>query len=406
MNCLCEGYIVEYMSVKETAKKWELSERYVQRYCIEGRIDGAIKFGGAWAIPLNAEKPLDKRRATTKSVNDSITQNIGIAMPLLNTPYKLGHCMESIEKIENEAVRNIALSEYYYFSGQSAKASDIAEKYLSHEDIALRLSACWIYGYANLALDRISNSRKALANVQATVSAINDSSSTELKALAVSISTSASVLLHLPLPKILHDLKNIIHTLPPGLRLFILYIQAHHSYLNKQYGACIGIAETALQLESELYPIPTIYLHLVATMGYINLRYTEEAREHLLEAWKIAKSDNMIEPFGEHHGLLCGMLEAVIKKDYPDDFNRMIDITYSFSAGWRKIHNKDTGRNVADDLTTTEFAIAMLAARDWSNKEISYHLGISTNTVKMHISSALQKLGISQRKELHQFMLK
>ncbi len=314
--------------------------------------------------------------------------------------------MDAVNSIEDEAVRNIALSEYYYFSGQSSKASDIAEKYLSCEDIALRLSACWIYGYANLALDRIPKSREALARVQSTVGEIDENSPLILKALAVGISTSASVLLHLPLPKILHDLKEVIHILPPGLRLFILYIQAHHSYLNKQYGACIGIAETALQLEGELYPIPTIYLHLVATMGYINLKHTDEAREHLLEAWKIAKADDMIEPFGEHHGLLCGMLEAVIKKDYPDDFNKMIDITYSFSAGWRKIHNKDTGRNVTDDLTTTEFAIAMLAARDWSNKEISCHLGVSVNTVKMHVSSALQKLGIAQRKDLHQFMLK
>ncbi len=401
---------MEYISVKDAAKKWGISERYVQRYCVEGRIDGATKFGGAWAIPSYAQKPEDKRKTTaSKAVqaNDKIpSQRISIAMPLLNTPYKLGTCIASIEQIEDDDTRNIALSEYYYFSGQSAKASDIAEKYLCHEDIALRLSACWIYGYANLALDRIAKSREALAMVQTTVSSIDESSPLVLKALAVAISTSASVLLHLPLPKILHDLKDIIHILPPGLRLFILYIQAHHSYLNKQYGACIGIAETALQLEGELYPIPTIYLHLVATMGYINLRHTDEAKEHLLEAWKIAQADDMIEAFGEHHGLLCGMIEAVIKKDYPEDFNRIIDITYSFSSGWRKIHNKDTGRNVADDLTTTEFAIAMLAARDWSNKEISYHLGISINTVKMHVSSALQKLGISQRKDLHQFMLR
>ncbi len=220
------------------------------------------------------------------------------------------------------------------------------------------------------------------------------------------VSTGASVLLHLPLPKILSPLKTYIHMMPPGLRLFILYIEAHHSYLNKQYGASIGIAETALALESELYPIPSIYLHLVATMGYINLQHLDQAKEHLLEAWKIAQPDDMIEAFGEHHGLLGGMLEAVLKKEYPEDFARIIAITYSFSAGWRKIHNPDTGHTVADDLTTTEFAVAMLASKGWSNKEISAHLGTSINTVKLHISSALQKLGISQRKELVQFMLK
>ncbi len=342
-------------------------------------------------------------------MNNIISTNqlkIATAMPLLNTPYKLGEVMSAIEKIEDEDSRNIALSEYYYFSGQSEKASEIAEKYLESDNMPLRVSACWIYGYANLALDRIQKSRKALATLNIVSSELNESLTDPIKALTVGISTSAAVLLHLPLPKILRELKIIIHQLPPGLRLFVLYIQAHHSYLNKQYGACIGIAETALQLESELYPIPTIYLHLVATMGYINLKHMDAAREHLLEAWKIAQPDNMIEAFGEHHGLLGGMLEAVLKKDFPEDFSRIINITYSFSAGWRKIHNHNTGNNVADGLTTTEFTVAMLAAKNWSNKEIAAHLGISVNTVKIHISAALQKLGISQRKELIQFMLK
>ena len=114
----------------------------------------------------------------------------------------------------------------------------------------------------------------------------------------------------------------------------------------------------------------------------------------------------MIEAFGEHHGLLGGMLEAYLKKDHPEDFKRIIAITYRFSAGWRKVHNPDTGHDVADNLTTTEFAASMLAARGWTNREIAEHMGISPNTVKQHISTTLQKLGISQRRDLKRFMLR
>ncbi len=396
------------ISVKEAAEKWGVSVRYVQRYCVEGRVAGATKISGAWVIPADAWKPDDLRKLPPKAQPQEKESPAPspTPMPLLNTPWQLGRCMDAIVQMEDPASKRIALAEYYYFSGQSAKASDIAETYLTNRDIALRVSACWIYAYANLALDRIPRARQAMAQLQATVASLDENTPPADKALAICVSTGASVLLHLPLPKILSPLKKYISLLPAGLKLFVLYVQAHHAYLNQQYGACIGIAETALALESELYPIPTIYLHLVAAMGYMSLRRTEQAREHLLEAWKIAQPDDMIEAFGEHHGLLGGLLEAALKKDYPEDFARIIDIVYSFSAGWRKIHNPDTGHNVADDLTTTEFAIAMLAARDWSNKEISAHLDISINTVKMHISSALQKLGISQRKELAQFMLK
>ena len=91
----------------------------------------------------------------------------------------------------------------------------------------------------------------------------------------------------------------------------------------------------------------------------------------------LAQPDDLIEGFGEHHGLLGGMLEAEIKPAWPEDFKRVIAITYRFSAGWRRVHNPQTGEEVADNLTTTEFAAAMLAARGWTNQEIAAHLRIS-----------------------------
>ncbi len=405
---------MEYISVKQAAEKWGVSERLAQRYCTEGRIEGASKYGGSWQIPADAAKPTDPRKTKGTAHKKTIVHKkpeetnapARVAMPLLNTPFKPGHCMEYIIHMEDSDTRNIALAEYFYFSGQSDKASELSEPYLNNDDFALKLSACWIYAYANLALDRIPKARQAMNILQETIAAMDENTDPYERALATCISTGARVLLHLPLPKILAPLKKFIHMMPPGLRLLILYVEAHHSYLNGQYGAAIGIAETALALESELYPIPTIYLHLVASMGYINMRRPEEAKEHLLEAWQIAQPDDLIEAFGEHHGLLGGVLEATMKKEYPEDFRRIINITYKFSAGWRKIHNPDTGEDVADNLTTTEFAAAMLAARDWTNQEIADHMGVSEITARHYISSALQKLNISQRKDLEKFMLK
>ena len=154
------------------------------------------------------------------------------------------------------------------------------------------------------------------------------------------------------------------------------------------------------------YPIPAIYLHLIAVMDYMSMKQTDRAEAHLLKAWEIARPDDLIEGFGEHHGLLGAMLEAVIKPKWPEDFKKMIDITYRFSSGWRRVHNPKTGHDVADDLTTTEFAMAMLAARSWTNQEIADYLNISVNTVKRHISEAMKKLNVENRKDLKQYMLR
>ncbi len=54
----------DYLTIKETAGKWGLTTRRVQKMCSDGKIDGAIKFGRDWAIPVNAEKPKDGRMTT------------------------------------------------------------------------------------------------------------------------------------------------------------------------------------------------------------------------------------------------------------------------------------------------------------------------------------------------------
>lgn len=48
---------MQYLSVAEMAKKWDVSERSVRNYCAHGRVLGAFLTGKTWNIPENAEKP-------------------------------------------------------------------------------------------------------------------------------------------------------------------------------------------------------------------------------------------------------------------------------------------------------------------------------------------------------------
>lgn len=54
----------EYLTIKEVAKKWNVTPRRIQVLCSTGRIEGAVKFGRDWAIPVSAEKPSDDRITT------------------------------------------------------------------------------------------------------------------------------------------------------------------------------------------------------------------------------------------------------------------------------------------------------------------------------------------------------
>ncbi|MDE6442176.1 MAG: DNA adenine methylase [Clostridia bacterium] len=53
--------MLSFISAKEAAEKWNISQRRVAILCSENRIEGAMMVGNMWIIPSTAEKPVDKR---------------------------------------------------------------------------------------------------------------------------------------------------------------------------------------------------------------------------------------------------------------------------------------------------------------------------------------------------------
>lgn len=66
---------MDYISIAEAAAKWGITRRRVQVLCNESRIPGLTKFGKAWAIPRDAEKPGDARK-TKPIVKDAFFEDI------------------------------------------------------------------------------------------------------------------------------------------------------------------------------------------------------------------------------------------------------------------------------------------------------------------------------------------
>lgn len=53
---------MDYMSTKEAAQKWGISERRVRSLCATGKIEGASRCGDwVWSIPKGTQKPADGR---------------------------------------------------------------------------------------------------------------------------------------------------------------------------------------------------------------------------------------------------------------------------------------------------------------------------------------------------------
>ncbi len=61
-----------FITVKQAAEKWGISDRRVRILCGEGKIPGAFQVGRAWNIPENAVKPVDGRYKTAANLLELI----------------------------------------------------------------------------------------------------------------------------------------------------------------------------------------------------------------------------------------------------------------------------------------------------------------------------------------------
>ncbi len=388
------------MSVKETALKLNVTERAVQKWAKEGKIAGAYKFSGAWMIPC------DFTVLDTTDVKK--TEKRHTAMLLMNSSFNVGSCLDFVEGIEDDDERKLALGEYYYYSGQPEKAIETIEEYLYSSDEALKYWASLVCLFAGMAAGKgtlASFSLKSL-NEQFDNGFKKEEGPTEPHSIAVFTAMTVRVLLDIPIDNSIPKMNDYMSALPGGIKLQACYVLAHQAYLNKEYERALAVADMGIYLSPKRFPVPTIYVHIVATMALMKLKRVDEAKERINLAWELAYKDGIVQPFIEHYALLQGLIETMFKKDSPKLYKRIVDSVYIFHDGWSNIHNLYAENPVTKKLSTTEFIIAMLYGHGWSVKEVAAHMDLSSRTVTNYISTIYSKLYINDRKDLVKHILK
>ena len=166
---------MNYISAKETAIKWDISQRRVATLCSEGRIVGAMFVGNSWIIPYNAAKPIDAR---TKAATLTSTE----AKPFLKWVGGKGQLLKEIEQYY-PFIKDASITKYAEpFVGGGAVLFDILNKYelqevyisdinaelintytIIRDDMDARLDVVWQFEGDYLALDRDGRKQAYLA---------------------------------------------------------------------------------------------------------------------------------------------------------------------------------------------------------------------------------------------------
>ena len=117
---------MEFMSAKEAANKWGISQRRVAILCSENRVGGAQMIGKTWIIPAEAEKPMDARITRYK------TQENETAKPFLKWAGGKTQLLSEIEKYYPFQLGKITKYAEPYIGG-GAVLFDILNKYKLEE---------------------------------------------------------------------------------------------------------------------------------------------------------------------------------------------------------------------------------------------------------------------------------
>ena len=100
-----------YITTKEAAEKWDVSERMIRKYCDQGKIPNVIHAGNVWVIPADAMNPHDSKSLRTEAP-------------------------QTVKKILSQRKKNYHFGIYEYIQVHSAYCSSrIASNRLTREQV-------------------------------------------------------------------------------------------------------------------------------------------------------------------------------------------------------------------------------------------------------------------------------
>lgn len=393
---------MDYISALEASEKWGVSLRQVQRLLAGNRIPRAKKCGRSWMIPEDAEKPADPRKGKKLS---GLSLSSALAQIIEATSVPLpAHNPDAILKIVKEEKPRLQYeSELAYLRGDFPRAMLCYAK--TEGDEAARLRASLVAVAAAISLGDYPAYLEIEAYLKSFVGAGSGSDSSAIAELALaSIAVSAAA----PnmVPGWLKD--GDFSAFPAEAKpQYMHYLRAKYFMCIGKYEIALAVAQTALAFCAQEWGImfPEIYLRVVCALACHCLGREDEARRRLLEAMQIALPHGFITPFAELVADFGGLAEQCLEEAFPDCFDAVIGQWKCTVKNWITFHNHFTKDNITSILSLREYHLALLVARRVPYATIAKQFNISVGRLKNIMLEIYEKLFISGRDELAQYVL-
>ncbi len=408
---------MDYLKIDEVAKEWGISPRRLQTLCSEGRIEGAMRFGRAWMIPKDAQKPKDGR---TKASRDEQKEQFSADMPLprktpflhmtdlYNTPGTAEETMISL--VLNHEAQVLFEAEIAYSRGEIDKVYERANYLLNkHSGFYAILSAGMLLGLCAIWHGDLNMWRKAKIHI-AEAPAKNDNDRD-----IMSFSLTA-------LDSMLYDVSNFPEWFKIGCfePLHKDSLPAAKVYYAKYlYAAAYAVATKQLELDgvqgltlmgllpATLEPmisqamadnsvIAEIYLRMICAVIYHYSGNDAQAIRYIDRAIGLALPDRLYGLLAEYCRTLDSLLESRLCLVSPEVWKEVKALYKVYNTGWSKLSGSVRGRTIITTLSRKEREVAKLAAFGMQNNEIAEKLKMSLSGVKQAIRIVSEKTGVNR----------
>jgi DNA-binding NarL/FixJ family response regulator len=405
------GDSMNLITVKDVANKWNISERRVQKLCIDGRIKGAHKVGPIWMIPDTAVLPtLNKELEDPHLPMPKKTPFLDMTN-IYNEKGKADICGEML--INNKEAYELYKAQIAYRRGEIDKVYDKARYFLkAHSGLYAILGAGMLLAQCAIwrgDIDLWNEAKKHICEAPTKTKEERD-----IVSLALAIVDSS-----------IYDNKDYPSWFKIG-NFELLPADSHPSckvfYVKYLYMAAFAVASKEIKIEGveglsimKMIPftieplisqavvdktiIPEIYLRMSCAVAYHNVGLKEFSIGHLDKAIKLALADNLYGILTEYIRHFDGLLEervGLISKEAVIIINEL----YSrYKLGWAKVSGTIRNKYIATNLTPREHEVAKLSVFGFSVKEISAMLYISESSVKQTISRILSKTGVEDKNQ-------
>lgn len=405
---------MEYWKISDVAEQWGISPRRLQTLCAEGKIKGAIRFGRAWMIPRDAQKPRDGRTKATPAELFSKDMPMPRKTPFLymTNLYNTPGCAEKVitELADNPEAQILFAAEIAYSRGQIDKVYESANYLLEkHSGFYAVLSAGILLAQCAIWKGDLNMWRKAKIHI----SEANATNDREREIITLGICAVDSML---------YDVRNfpdwfkigcfeLLHkdSLPAAKVFYAKYLYATGHGIASKTIELEGISGLSLmkllpatiepmisQMAADNMVIAEIYLRLTCAVTYHYSRNDQQAIRHIDRAIKLALPDRLYGLLAEYCRTLGGLLEFRLKAVDETAWNAVSYLFKGYVENWSVLNSKITGRQVIANLSEQNRQIARLAAFKLSDAEIAERMKMSVPGVKQAIRTIKLKSGLER----------